>query len=308
MAYTSSYSGSQIDGVISLFYNKGLGSVVGTVKRNSDGTFEVAPSGEGSVTSVGSGEGLTGGPITSTGTLKANLKSFTKLTNDSSAATEVAGRIYPIVLDASGYLAVNVPWTNENSSYVTKATLTTAGDMFYASSAGNPTRLAGNSESSAKYLSMSNSTPSWKSFSGGSFTSGSFSGGSFTQGTDSFIAASLSSGFYTAGVKGSPTTLDLTKFSGGSFSSGTFSAGTLPSLSYDATTKTLTFSQGTLPSHASDSFTSASLDSGFYTQGSATTPASIDTSKFNGGSFTQGEDSFTPASHGSDSFTAATFS
>ena len=35
------------------------------------------------------------------------------------------------------------------------------------------------------------------------------------------------------------------------------------------------------------------------------TPTAIDTSKFNGGSFTQGTDSFTAATHGNDSFTAA---
>lgn len=39
---------------------------------------------------------------------------------------------------------------------------------------------------------------------------------------------------------------------------------------------------------------------------SAGTMAAIDTSKFNGGSFTQGTDSFTKPTHGSDSFTAAT--
>ena len=42
--------------------------------------------------------------------LKANLKSETALTNDSTAATEVANRVYPVALDKSGYLAVNVPW------------------------------------------------------------------------------------------------------------------------------------------------------------------------------------------------------
>ena len=39
---------------------------------------------------------------------------------------------------------------------------------------------------------------------------------------------------------------------------------------------------------------------------SAGTMASIDTTKFSGGSFTQGTDSFTAATHGADSFTAAT--
>lgn len=121
-------------------------------------------------------------------------------------------------------------------------------------------------------------------FSGGSFTRGAFSGGSFTQGTDSFTAASLQSGFYTAGTAAS-------------FTRGTFSQGTLPTLtlavdSTDTKQLNITFGQGTLPTHAADSFT-------------ANTPTVINTSKFSGGSFTQGTDSFTAATHAADSFTAA---
>lgn len=82
----------------------------------SDGTqWVVIPSGDvpaGTVTNVATGVGLTGGPITSTGTIKAKLRSETALTNDSAAATETSGRIYPVVPDKSGYLAVNVPWTD----------------------------------------------------------------------------------------------------------------------------------------------------------------------------------------------------
>ena len=42
--------------------------------------------------------------------IKAKLRSETALTNDSAAATETSGRVYPVALDHSGYLAVNVPW------------------------------------------------------------------------------------------------------------------------------------------------------------------------------------------------------
>lgn len=42
--------------------------------------------------------------------IKAKLRSETALTNDSAAATEVSNRVYPVALDKSGYLAVNVPW------------------------------------------------------------------------------------------------------------------------------------------------------------------------------------------------------
>lgn len=89
-----------------------LGSSTTKFLRN-DGTWaEVSGASGGTVTSVGSGVGLTGGPITGSGTIKANLVSETALTNAASAATEVAGRVYPVAQDANGKLAVNVPWTD----------------------------------------------------------------------------------------------------------------------------------------------------------------------------------------------------
>lgn len=83
--------------------------------NNGNGVWKVSaysPGSGGTVNSVASGDGLTGGPITNTGTLKANLRSYTKLVNDSVAAAENSERIYPVVLDKTGYLAVNVPWTD----------------------------------------------------------------------------------------------------------------------------------------------------------------------------------------------------
>lgn len=76
----------------------------------------------GTVTSVATGAGLTGGTITGSGTVKANLRSETKLTNDSAAATETAGRVYPVALDKTGYLAVNVPWVNTTYNDATAST------------------------------------------------------------------------------------------------------------------------------------------------------------------------------------------
>ena len=73
------------------------------------------------MTKVSTGAGLTGGDITSTGTVKANLLSETKLTNNSSAATEVSGRVYPVALDKSGKLAVNVPWTDTHGEVTSVA-------------------------------------------------------------------------------------------------------------------------------------------------------------------------------------------
>ena len=76
----------------------------------------------GTVTSVATGTGLTGGTITSSGTIKANLTSDNKLTNAAASVTEDANRIYPVRIDKNNKLAVVVPWTNVNSSYLTEIT------------------------------------------------------------------------------------------------------------------------------------------------------------------------------------------
>ena len=55
------------------------------------------------VTSVATADGITGGPITTSGTIKANLKSYTKNT------AEIGGGLYGVELDKNGKLAVNVP-------------------------------------------------------------------------------------------------------------------------------------------------------------------------------------------------------
>lgn len=190
--------------------------------------------------------------------------------------------------------------------------------------------LVGGSNAASSVTVNTSSSNIYSMSSAGSVTAG--TAPSFTQGTDSFTAAKLNTGFYTAGTattpavintskfsggsftRGSfsggsftqgtdsfttnvPTKIDTSKFSGGSFTRGTFSQGTLPSLivavdSTDSKQLNITFSQGTLPTHAADSFTAASLASGFYTAGAAA-------------SFTQGTDTFTAATHGNDTFTAA---
>ena len=62
---------------------------------------------------VGSGSAGTSG----TYTYKAKLRSETALTLDSAAATTTSGRVYPIAVDKSGYLSVNVPWTNTTYTF-----------------------------------------------------------------------------------------------------------------------------------------------------------------------------------------------
>ena len=76
----------------------------------SNGTaWIVIPSGDvpvGTVTSVATGVGLTGGPITSSGTIKANLSS------ESSIGTIGSDKVYAVGVDSNSKLAVSVPWTD----------------------------------------------------------------------------------------------------------------------------------------------------------------------------------------------------
>ena len=98
-------------------------------------------------TKVTAGIGLAGGGSenSSTGvTVKAKLRSETALTEDSAAAAQTSGRIYPVVTDKSGYLAVNVPWSNTTYN---NATTSAAGLM----SAGDKTKLDGIATGANKY-------------------------------------------------------------------------------------------------------------------------------------------------------------
>lgn len=94
----------------------------GHVTGYTTGTETVTDS--NSAHSHNAGVGLALGSMTSGGTsgtviYKAKLRNEAALTVDSAAATTTSGRVYPVVVDKSGYLAVNVPWTNVNSGYAT---------------------------------------------------------------------------------------------------------------------------------------------------------------------------------------------
>lgn len=93
------------------------GTAVSLVTTGEKYTWNAKTSNTGTVTKVSTGAGLTGGDITTTGTVKANLTSETKLANAAADGTETSGRVYPVRLDKNGKLAVNVPWTNVNSGY-----------------------------------------------------------------------------------------------------------------------------------------------------------------------------------------------
>lgn len=106
----------------------------------SDGSsWILVPSGDepsGTVTNVATGVGLTGGPITSTGTIKVKLKDETANSSVSSKSTSTSGGLYSVEQDSSGYLAVRVPWSNTTYS---AATTSAAGLM----SASDKTKLDG---------------------------------------------------------------------------------------------------------------------------------------------------------------------
>ena len=76
----------------------------------------------GTVTKVSTGAGLTGGDITTTGTIKAKLNSETSL-----GTIGTTDKLYAVGVDANGKLCVNVPWTDSTVSTLTLASGSTAG-------------------------------------------------------------------------------------------------------------------------------------------------------------------------------------
>ena len=75
--------------------------------------------GSGTVTNVATGAGLTGGPVTSTGTIKANLVDETPSSQASETITAAVDRQYAVNLDSNDKLSVNVPWSD--TTYSSKA-------------------------------------------------------------------------------------------------------------------------------------------------------------------------------------------
>lgn len=78
--------------------------------------WEGGSSGGGTVTSVDTGAGLTGGPVTSSGTIKANLTSDTLLADESLSPAYNKDKLYPVRIDKNGKLSVVVPWYDSWSS------------------------------------------------------------------------------------------------------------------------------------------------------------------------------------------------
>ena len=88
------------------------GTEVSLVTTGEKAIWNAKTTNTGTVTKVSTGVGLTGGDVTTTGTIKAKLKSETAHIADSATPTNTASRQYAVGVDKSGYLSVNVPWTD----------------------------------------------------------------------------------------------------------------------------------------------------------------------------------------------------
>lgn len=86
------------------------GTAVSLVTTGEKYTWNNKTSNTGTVTSVATGAGLTGGTITGSGTIKADLKSETRSSLTAASKGSTSNREYAVGLDANGDLSVNVPW------------------------------------------------------------------------------------------------------------------------------------------------------------------------------------------------------
>ena len=90
-----------------------IGTITSVAKSDITNLLGLTPTDNtGTVTSVATGAGLTGGTITGSGTIKADLKSETKSTLEAAAKGSAANREYAVGLDKNGDLSVNIPWEN----------------------------------------------------------------------------------------------------------------------------------------------------------------------------------------------------
>lgn len=260
----------------------GTGTTAAT--RQYDTTGFIYKGTNGTTSAVGSAQ-LTLGNSTASGT--ANNKQGQLIMYGSNAKKATITLAAPsadisLALPTSGgtlALTSQIPTVpTSTSSSTTGITATTTATKTTLGTADSVTGVQSSTTTASKVTVGSHSTDyGVKSAGSGSYTQGTFTGGSFTQGEDSF----------TTNV---PTKINTSKFNAGSYSHSGFSGGS-GSFSATVTSHVLSFSHThTAASYGTDSFTAPSLGTGFYTAGTAA-------------SFTQGEDEFTPATHGADSHT-----
>lgn len=125
-------SGAATTSTVPAATQSAAGLMTAADKAKLDGIATGATANTGDITGVAAGNGLTGGGSSGSVTLNvgagtgitvaadtvsAKLRSTTALTLDSAAATTTTGRVYPVAVDKTGYLAVNVPWSDTNTTY-----------------------------------------------------------------------------------------------------------------------------------------------------------------------------------------------
>lgn len=128
-----------------------------TISRNgvSVGTFTANQSSTASanincITSVSaSDKGIESADVESTGgdhqvSISLKLKSDTASTLDSTSMGSTSSRQYAVGLDKSGYLSVNIPWSDNNNAVTQTATSTNANyEVLFSATADNTTRTEG---------------------------------------------------------------------------------------------------------------------------------------------------------------------
>lgn len=105
-------SGLQASGSLGTATQSTDGLMSASDKTKLDGIESGATANTGTVTSVTTGAGLTGGTITSSGTIKAKLKSETPSSLAAASKSSETDKEYAVGLDSNGDLSVNVPWEN----------------------------------------------------------------------------------------------------------------------------------------------------------------------------------------------------
>ena len=274
------------------------------------------------ITSVGSVTAGTSGSVTTLNLSKFNGGTFTQGTDSFTSAAFQTGfytagsKGTATTLDLSKFSGGTYTHTGFNGGSFTRGTF----------SGGSFTRGAftGGSFSQGAF---NGGSFSQGAFNGGAFTQGAFNGGAFTQGTFnggaltmsmdssdtkkmilSFTAATHGSDSFTKATHASDTFTKATHasdtFTKATHGSDTFTPATHAADSFTAATHAAdSFTSAT---YGTDTFTPAAFASGFYTAGSATTPAVINISKFSGGSFSQGADTFTSAAFGTGFYSVGT--
>ena len=118
--------------------------ICGLPTGSSTYSWILIPSGDepsGTVTSIATGAGLTGGTITSSGTIKANLVNETKSSNAASYTAGGSSKFYAVQIDKNDKLGVYVPWSDNNDNYY-HSTGSWSGTTYTATANGGAPALA----------------------------------------------------------------------------------------------------------------------------------------------------------------------